>query len=542
MVKKYEFAFSKLILGSIICYVSLLIHENSFGIEAKQPTPKPIAYWALDEGIGTTAKDSINSHIGTIKGATWSSDCVNVTCLYFDGKDDEVNIPHHKRFNLWDKKGTEFSIVVLPDTQFYTRFYYPLFARQTQWIVDNIKKLNIKFVLHVGDLVNESASWMQWKIAKNAMKLLDGRVPYLVVPGNHDTPFSKKIKKRDYSNYNKYFSYIDFEKYDWYGGHYPDEGNQNNYGFFTNDDQRFIVLGLNWVPNEDEINWAHKILNQHKDKLAIVFTHVYMDFKDKARTRHGNTIFNKLIKHHPNIVLVASGHITGSGAERRVDYIKGQPVNQVLQNYQMFLNGGQGYLRYYTFKINENKIDVKTYSPYLDKFLESQDNQFILDYRKTEMTVTAWIKTSDLKNQMIISKQSGTGRSFYLGTSRVDYKKGKIVFHITNTMSKVFEGVAVYPYADNKWHHLAGVYDGEKLGLYVDGKLQFAFPSQKRIQVPPFLLPEGLINSTSVPIQVGAYDGPGWKFKGNIDEVKIFNKALSPDQIFHEYTRFSKIE
>lgn len=298
-------------------------------------------------------------------------------------------------------------------------------------------------------------------------------------------------------------------------------------------------MGLNFTPSKEELIWANKILKTHKDKIAIIFTHVYMDFKDKARTETGNIIFNKLIKHHSNIALVTSGHILGSGAERRVDYINGQPVNQILQNYQMLLNGGQGYLRYYTFKINKNKIDAKTYSPYLKKSLKSPENQFTLDYRKKEISITAWVKTDTIKNQMIISKQSGTDGSFYLATFKVDDKRGRIAFSITNSMSKVVERSAPFPYADNKWHHLAGVYDGERLSLHVDGKSLFAVPS-KHAQVPSFLVPEGLINNTSIPIKLGAYDGPGWNFKGGIDEIKIFNKALSPDQILHEYSIFLK--
>lgn len=529
---------NKMILSLLACIIFSINADDSLGKEDPPPFPKPIAYWAFDEGSGTITKDSINSHNGTIKRATWSKDCVKENCLTFDGKDDEVEIPHHTRFNFWGGQGDEFTIVVLPDTQYYSLFFNSIFTQQTRWIADNIKKLNIKFVIHVGDLVNNNSTG-EWKIAKKAMSLMDGQVPYLVVPGNHDIYPAGEYKKRDYKNHNTFFPHTDFEKYPWYGGHYPKDGNQNNYGFFTNNNQEFIVLGLNWMPNKDELKWANQILHKHKDKVAILFTHVYMDFKDHARTETGNVIYNELIKHHSNIVLVASGHILGSGAERRVDYINGQPVNQVLQNYQMLLNGGQGYLRYYTFKVNGNKIDAKTYSPYLDKYLKSSDNQFTLDYRKKEMSITAWIKTSEIKDQMIISKQSGTDGSFYLATFKVDAKRGRIAFSITNSMSKVIERSAPFPYADNKWHHLAGVYDGEAMSLYVDGKLLFTVPS-KQIQVPSFLLPEGLINNTSIPIKLGAYDGPGWKFKGSMDEIKIFNKALSPDQIFHKYSRFSK--
>lgn len=48
-----------------------------------------VGYWRMDEGTGTTTKDSAASHTGTITGATWKSegDCMSGSCLYFDGTD-----------------------------------------------------------------------------------------------------------------------------------------------------------------------------------------------------------------------------------------------------------------------------------------------------------------------------------------------------------------------------------------------------------------------------------------------------------------------
>ncbi len=57
-------------------------------IASEEVTPGPIAYWKFDEGTGTTAEDStINNNDGTISGATWQTEdqCVSEKCLYFDG-------------------------------------------------------------------------------------------------------------------------------------------------------------------------------------------------------------------------------------------------------------------------------------------------------------------------------------------------------------------------------------------------------------------------------------------------------------------------
>lgn len=62
----------------------------------------PIAYWKFDEGVGTTAYDSTsNQNNGTIVGATWQTEdqCISGKCLYFNGSANYVNIPNNKSLN-----------------------------------------------------------------------------------------------------------------------------------------------------------------------------------------------------------------------------------------------------------------------------------------------------------------------------------------------------------------------------------------------------------------------------------------------------------
>jgi prepilin-type N-terminal cleavage/methylation domain-containing protein len=54
-----------------------------------------VAYWKMDEGTGSTTKDTAATNNGTITGATWKSSsdgCPSGNCLYFDG-DDYVATP-----------------------------------------------------------------------------------------------------------------------------------------------------------------------------------------------------------------------------------------------------------------------------------------------------------------------------------------------------------------------------------------------------------------------------------------------------------------
>jgi VCBS repeat-containing protein len=70
-------------------------------------------------------------------------------------------------------------------------------------------------------------------------------------------------------------------------------------------------------------------------------------------------------------------------------------VHQVLTDYQSRANGGDGWLRYYTFKPAENKIYAYTYSPTRNggagEFERDASSEFVLDYamQGTPFTVIA---------------------------------------------------------------------------------------------------------------------------------------------------------
>ena len=73
----------------------------------------------------------------------------------------------------------QFSIVVLPDTQFYSQSNPAIFEAQTQWIVDNMAAENIIHVSHLGDIKDDGSGCdnitvpgdgrTEWEIASESM-------------------------------------------------------------------------------------------------------------------------------------------------------------------------------------------------------------------------------------------------------------------------------------------------------------------------------------------------------------------------------------
>lgn len=71
----------------------------------------------------------------------------------------------------------------------------------------------------------------------------------------------------------------------------------------------------------------------------------------------------------------------------------------------------------------------------------------------------------------------------------------------------------------NDWHHLAGSYDGATLRLYVDGQLVNQMPASGPLRV------------TTEPLYIGAKNPWGFFFQGTLDEIAIFDRALSDAEI-----------
>jgi len=74
--------------------------------------------------------------------------------------------------------------------------------------------------------------------------------------------------------------------------------------------------------------------------------------------------------------------------------------------------------------------------------------------------------------------------------------------------------------ADGEWHHAAFTYDGIALHMYMDGKLD---GEKATTNVP---------DQPQEPVRIGRWAGDAGDFiNGAVDEVAIFNKALSEEEI-----------
>ncbi len=293
----------------------------------------------------------------------------------------------------------EFSVVALPDTQFYSENTggnrAAIFSAQTDWIVAEREARNIGFVLHLGDITqrgdNPSTAPAEWANASNAMYRLENPsttmlaegVPYIMAVGNHDqTPIGDADGTTTY--FNTYFGVHPetginhFAGKSYYGGTSEPTKADNNYTLFTAGGIDFIVISFEYdtSPDPEDLEWADALLKAHPSRRGIVITHYMVGTGNPANfSAQGSGIYEAL-KDNPNLILMHGGHIHGEG--RRSDTYQGRTVHSLLADYQGRSNGGDGWLRIMRFRPSLNRMEVQTYSPTLDRFETDGDSSFHL--------------------------------------------------------------------------------------------------------------------------------------------------------------------
>lgn len=382
-----------------------------------------------------------------------------------------------------------FTIAVIPDTQNYVDYTHQtaegfpfdageLFLDQLRYIAANAKSAggNIAFAISLGDnwqhqslridpdheargLKSVANPFLDQHFAptpkvhsiemptvKKGYEIISGKLPFGVVPGNHDYdamwtdskhPAAEQFKDMSsvgmlhsggLNNFRTVFGSETpfFKDKPWYVGSH--DGGADSAQIFEAGGYRFLHIGLQWSAPNTSLAWAASMIDQHPGLPTIVSMHDYMDAQG-ARIPNPiidghavdpldnspQMIWDKFLSQHKQIFLVLCGHEHGQAL--RTDANKfGQPVYQVLSDYQdrgqtaIDANAkpipgygpqmiGDGWMRLMKFHLEGKApfIEVKTYSTHYKK-LSGEEPNYANWYRHVEqpkMTDTEFSAADD---------------------------------------------------------------------------------------------------------------------------------------------------
>ncbi|MGN0449383.1 MAG: lamin tail domain-containing protein [Ruminococcus sp.] len=264
-----------------------------------------------------------------------------------------------------DRNLYDFTFAVESDTQYYNENLTDIYRHQVNihdWIIANRPRMNIQYLFHNGDIIDDFDQLYEWENADAAYKKLDdANFPYGVLAGNHDVSH----KDENYSNYCTYFGEDRYSSNPWYGGSYKD--NKGHYDLISSGGIDFIMVYMGWGIYDEEIEWMNDVLAQYPERKAILNFHEYL-LTTKGFGEQPQRIYDEVVAKNPNVCMVLSGHY--HSAATRVDQfdddgdgVNDRSVYQMLFDYQSLAEGGRGFMRLMHFSLENQKITVKTYSP-----------------------------------------------------------------------------------------------------------------------------------------------------------------------------------
>ena len=145
-----------------------------------------------------------------------------------------------------------------------------------------------------------------------------------------------------------------------------------------------------------------------------------------------------------------------------------------------------------------------------------------------EVTISAWISTSSSELQLIALKYTGgdegSGFQIRLGENSNERPGEAACAGRDKNGTFKMSGYSGTDLSDDEWHLVTGVVEGQTWKIFVDGELK---------AVETYNDDYTALNANAAPIFIGGQ--PEWSnsfyFEGNIDELRIYNRALSDNEV-----------
>lgn len=301
--------------------------------------------------------------------------------------------------NLWldveerDPDSYAYSMAIVGDTQILTEYYPEKLANLYNWIIENKDSKKISFVMGLGD-INSNDTNAEWTISSKLLEsLATAGIPQSIVcGGNHDSmPQFAKWLNTDYF-YNAYSDIMEM-------GFWEDPTNgptfANAYSIITIGETKYMFVTLEYGPKKPQVEWANEVIAAHPDCNVILSTHSYLyvdgthhsawDNSCPSGSKYsGDELWDGLVRHHENIVMVLSGHVAGNDVVKSEVYgDNGNKIIELLVNPQVLDEQveGSGMIGMLYFSADGKTVDFEYYSTDKNK-LYREGSQFSFEMEK----------------------------------------------------------------------------------------------------------------------------------------------------------------
>ncbi len=350
------------------------------------------AYDLQNKSGASTIQDLSNNDVDLIKQKMWL-EASEVSISDFDYSfavvgDTQRIIRQYDNYLNNDTTDTTF-----PPTQTFPKVY--------DYIVNNANSKNIAHVFGLGDVTETYPKWggthtperslREYELAKAQFTRLDNaKIPYSIVRGNHD----------DETNFDTYFGTSSN-----YASQYSEyyKNSYNSAHFFRAGNLDYMVVTLDFGATDDVLDWANDIIGRHPNRNVIITTHGYM-FRDgttldsgdiepptkgNANANNGDSMWDKLVSKHENIVLTLSGHDPCNAiVSAELTGVNGNKVQNLLIDPQGLddsfkSSGGVGAVAMLYFSNNGKTVEVRWWSTAQNKYIRTS-NQFTITLNTVE--------------------------------------------------------------------------------------------------------------------------------------------------------------
>jgi len=521
---------------------------------------QPVSHWKFDEGEGTIAYDSVGTNHGTIYGATWTTGQIN-SALSFDGVDDYVDIPYNSSLDIDAQDGITLSVWInlntYPDslhqgpifglydstdagTKNYLAIGKSIYGNVIAWDqfppsgggITSIKPdLDTWYHVVVTEDSSQKAIYINGTldVSDNIPESYQGKTPDTIRIGNRAdglATFYFNGTIDDVSVYNRALSAEEIWKIYRMG-----MGNKA-FAPYPADDAKYVDpnVVLRWSPGKDALS--------HDVYLGTDYNDVN-DANTLSEEYKGNFDVNS---YDPCGLELVTTYYWRINEVTDTNIYKGDVwsfktyLEPNLISWWKF-DEGQGTIAYDSVGANHGTIYDATWTigkingalgfDGINDYVDMADT--VQNYLETDYTISAWIKTNTIQSNRAISSYRHSVEVYPL-MLQLNQNNADIYFSVRDNSLNIAQAVYTDALTTNTWYHIVGVRESNIVNVYVNG-----------ISGTEDTATLGEINSNNLKIGALQFGGnpPSNYFDGTIDDVKIFNRALSAQEIQQLYNNSS---